>query len=163
MLIRVRAFGINRAKTYFRRGAWGDVARVTGIECVGEVEHDPSGRLTTGAKVVALMGGMGRTRNGSYAELTVAPSTNVLPIRSGLAWPDLAAIPECYATAWSSVIDHLQIEATQRLLVRGATSALGQAAVNIAHHHAGLQVRNRARARGLLPRCRTAAWPPRLA
>jgi NADPH:quinone reductase-like Zn-dependent oxidoreductase len=101
---------------------------------VGEVEADPSGDLASGTRVAALMGGMGRTRNGSYAELTVAPASNVLPIRSSLAWPELAAIPECYATAWSCVIDHLRLARDQRLLVRGGTSALGQAAVNIAHH-----------------------------
>ena len=134
VLIRVRAFGVNRAETYFRRGAWGDVARVSGIECTGEVEADPSGALAKGTRVVALMGGLGRTRNGSYAELTVAPASNVLPIRSSLAWPELAAIPECYATAWSCVVNQLRVERGAHLLVRGATSSLGQAAVNVAHH-----------------------------
>jgi NADPH:quinone reductase len=133
-LIRVRALGINRAETYFRRGLWGDVARVSGIECVGEVADDPSGRVPRGTKVAALMGGLGRTRNGSYAEFTVAPAANVVPIRSALAWPDLAAIPECYATAWSCLVEHLRIQSGQRLLVRGSTSALGQAAINIARH-----------------------------
>ena len=94
VLVRVRAFGVNRAETYFRRGLWGDVARVSGIECVGEVAHDPSGSLAEGEKVAALMGGMGRTRNGSYAELTVVPASNVVPLRSSLAWSELAAIPE---------------------------------------------------------------------
>ena len=134
VLIRVRAFGVNRAETYLRRGAWGrEVARVSGIECVGQVEHDPSGRLARGEKVAALMGGLGRTRNGSYAELTVAPATNVVPIRTTLGWPDLAAIPECYATAWACVVDQLRVTTGQRLVIRGATSALGQAAVNVAH------------------------------
>jgi NADPH:quinone reductase len=134
ILIRVRALGINRAETYFRRGLWGDVARVSGIECVGEVADDPSKRLPRGTAVAAMMGGLGRTRNGSYAELTVAPAANVVPIRSNLAWPALAAIPECYATAWSCLVEHLEMRAGQTLLVRGATPALGQAAVNIGHH-----------------------------
>ena len=60
ILIRVRAFGINRAETYFRRGLWGDVARVSGIECVGEVADDPSNRLPRGATVAAMMGGLAR-------------------------------------------------------------------------------------------------------
>jgi NADPH2:quinone reductase len=132
ILIRVRALGINRAETYFRRGLWGDVARVSGIECVGEVADDPSKRFPRGTIVAAMMGGLGRTRNGSYAELTVAPAANVVPVRSALTWPELAAIPECYATAWSCLVEHLEIQAGQTLLVRGATSALGQAAVNIA-------------------------------
>jgi NADPH:quinone reductase len=133
VLIRVRAFGVNRAETYFRRGSWGDVARVSGIECVGEVERDPSGRLARGQKVAALMGGLGRTRNGSYAERTVAPASNVVPIRSSLSWAELAAIPESYATAWSCVVEQVRVGPGDLLLVRGGTSTLGQAAVNVAH------------------------------
>ena len=53
-----------------RSGAWGPVAEISGIECVGIVRADPDGRFTPGQKVTALMGGMGRTLNGSYAEVT---------------------------------------------------------------------------------------------
>src|SRR5438874_2486703 len=45
--VRVRAFGINRAETYMRRGTWGDVVRVSGIECVGEVDFAPDGSKST--------------------------------------------------------------------------------------------------------------------
>jgi len=76
--------------------------------------------------------GMGRTRNGSYAEYVAAPAANVIPIRTSLSWSDLAAIPESYATAWSALTANLELMPGQSLLVRGATSALGQAAVNIA-------------------------------
>ena len=75
---------------------------------------------------------MGRTRNGSYAEYVAAPAANVVPIRTSLSWSDLAAIPESYATAWSALTANLELMPGQSLLVRGATSALGQAAVNIA-------------------------------
>jgi NADPH:quinone reductase-like Zn-dependent oxidoreductase len=78
------------------------------------------------------MGGLGRSRNGSYAEYTAAPAANVARIETSLDWPDLAAIPESYATAWLTLHSNLELEAGQWLLVRGATSALGQAAVNIA-------------------------------
>ncbi|GAA4834751.1 zinc-binding dehydrogenase [Kitasatospora terrestris] len=135
VLVRVRAFGLNHAETYMRSGAWGDVAAVTGIECAGTVEHDPSGRLPTGATVVALLGGMGRTRNGSYAELVTAPATNVVPVRTSLDWADLAAVPEVYATAWSALHGNLALRPGETLLVRGATSSLGQAAVNLARDH----------------------------
>src|SRR5260370_37987466 len=70
VVIEVKAFGLNRAETYMRSGAWGDVAEISGIECVGLVKADPDGRFAVGQKVVALMGGMGRLINGSYAELT---------------------------------------------------------------------------------------------
>ena len=50
-----------------------------------------------------------------------------------LPWEELAAIPESYATAWSAALrDISAISPGQTLVIRGATSALGQAAINIA-------------------------------
>ncbi|WP_168879438.1 zinc-binding dehydrogenase [Rhizobium sp. P28RR-XV] len=132
VLIAVKAFGLNRAELYFRSGAWGQVAEISGIECAGIVETDPEGIYTPGQKIIALMGGMGRTRNGSYAEFVSVPRENVVPVETDLPWEQLAALPESYATAWTCVIANLQLRATQTLLIRGATSALGQAALNIA-------------------------------
>jgi NADPH:quinone reductase len=134
VLIRVKAFGLNHAETYMRKGDWGDVVRISGIECVGLVEADPSGKFAPSQKVVAIMGGMGRTINGSYAEYTRAPASHVVPLKTDLPWEELAAIPEVYATAWTCLNGNLQLTAGQTLLIRGASSALGQAAVNIATH-----------------------------
>ena len=77
VLVRVRAFGLNRAEQYFRTGAWGDVAVISGIECVGEVAEDPAGRIGRGRRVLALMGGMGRSFAGSYAEYACVPAAFV--------------------------------------------------------------------------------------
>jgi NADPH:quinone reductase-like Zn-dependent oxidoreductase len=131
VLVRVHAFGLNHAECYFRSGAWGDVARVTGIEAAGTVEHDPAGVLAAGTRVVAVLGGMGRTRNGSYAELVTVPASNVAAVDVDLDWPVLAAVPEAYATAWSALHRNLELRAGQRLLVRGATSAVGQAVLQL--------------------------------
>jgi NADPH:quinone reductase-like Zn-dependent oxidoreductase len=132
LLIKVMAFGINRAEIYMRQGLWGDVAAVSGIECVGTVEQDPQGDLQPGQTVAAIMGGMGRTINGSYAEYTCVPRNNVVALNSKLDWAELAAIPESYATAWACLNDNLDLDHCQSLVVRGGTSALGQAAINIA-------------------------------
>jgi NADPH2:quinone reductase len=139
VLIEVKAFGLNHAEVYFRKGAWGDVAEISGIECVGLVKADPDGRFAHGQTVMALVGGMGRSINGSYAELVAVPSTNVVAIESELAWEELAAIPESYATAWTTLIGIMALAKDQTVAIRGATSALGQAAVNIAAH-AGARV-----------------------
>ena len=80
------------------------------------------------------MGGMGRTINGSYAEYTSVPVSNVVAIESELSWAELAAIPESYATAWTCLHRNLELKSGQTLVLRGATSALGQAALNIAAH-----------------------------
>jgi NADPH:quinone reductase-like Zn-dependent oxidoreductase len=139
VLIKVRAFGINRAETYMRKGQWPEIAPVSGIECVGEVVEDTTGTMRAGETVAAVMGGIGRNRNGSYAEYVTVPATNVFRLKTDLPWAELAAIPESYATAWSCLHSNLRIESGQVLLVRGATSALGQAAINIAKD-AGLTV-----------------------
>jgi NADPH:quinone reductase len=132
VVIRVRAFGLNHAETYMRSGNWGKVAQVPGIECAGTVAADPSGRLAAGTAVIAILGGLGRTRNGSYAELVAVPASNVVPVSTSLSWTDLVALPEVYATAWAGLHQNLGLRPGQTVLVRGATSSLGQAAVNIA-------------------------------
>lgn len=148
VLIEVKAFGVNHAEIYFRKGAWGNVAEITGIECVGVVKRDLQDRFQAGQKVLAVVGGMGRSINGSYAELVSVPTTNVIACETDLPWEDLAAIPESYATAWTSILGILQVAKGQTIAVRGATSALGQAAVNIASHlgaHVIATTRNSAR------------------
>jgi NADPH:quinone reductase-like Zn-dependent oxidoreductase len=132
VLIRVKAFGVNHAETHMRKGEWPEATPISGIEAVGTVAQDPSGTLPEGQKVLTIMGGLGRVRSGSYAEYTAAPATNVVAVDTKLDWTELAAIPESYSTAWLTLTDNLGLEAGQSLLVRGATSALGQAAVNIA-------------------------------
>jgi NADPH:quinone reductase len=139
VLIEVKAFGVNHAETHMREGKWPEATEISGIECAGLVKADPDGRLAAGQKVVAFMGGMGRSINGSYAELTSVPASNVLPVKTGLAWDALAAIPESYATAWAALYGNLDLKSGQTIVIRGATSALGQAAVNIASH-AGARV-----------------------
>jgi NADPH:quinone reductase-like Zn-dependent oxidoreductase len=139
VVIEVKAFGVNHAETYMRQGQWPEIDEVSGIECVGLVKADPGGKLAPGRTVAALMGGMGRTIHGSYAEYTNVPASNVVALETTLPWADLAAIPESYATAWTCLHGNLEVTGGQSLVIRGATSALGQAALNIAAH-AGLRV-----------------------
>jgi len=77
VVIEIKAFGINHAEMHMRRGEWAEAAPVSGIECVSLVKSCPAGEFPVGAKVAALMGGLGRTINGSYAEYTRAPASNV--------------------------------------------------------------------------------------
>lgn len=139
VVIEVKAFGINHAEMHMRRGEWAEAAPVSGIECVGLVKSCPGGEFPIGAKVAALMGGLGRTINGSYAQYTRAPVSNVALIEADLSWAELAAIPETYATAWTCLFRNLQITQGQTLLIRGATSSFGQAAVKLAVN-AGVRV-----------------------
>lgn len=148
VVIEVKAFGINHAEMHMRKGEWAEAAEISGIECVGIVKSCPGGEFAVGAKVAALMGGLGRTINGSYAEYTRAPASNVALIESDLPWAELAAIPETYATAWTCLFRSLEIKKGQLLLIRGATSSFGQAALKMSVN-AGVRViattRNRER------------------
>src|ERR1700753_2749451 len=84
VLIRVRAFGLNHADTYMRSGIWSFGVPVLGIEAVGTVEEDPSGSLAAGTPVMAVVGGMARTRQGSYAELVAVPVGNVAAVETSM-------------------------------------------------------------------------------
>ncbi|KAK2765455.1 hypothetical protein FQN54_008309 [Arachnomyces sp. PD_36] len=135
VLIKVRAFGLNHAEMHMRKGEWAEWMPISGIECVGIVAACPGGQFDVGTPVATLMGGLGRTINGSYAEYTLAKASNVVDLGSealDLGWAQLAAIPESYATAWTCLFRNLELKAGQRLLVRGGTSAFGRAAINLA-------------------------------
>lgn len=132
--IRTKAFGLNRAETYYRAGNFGEITepRIPGIEAVGEVVEDKSGQFRTGQKVITAMGGLMLARHGSYAEFVIAPASNVLAVETQLSWEELAALPEAYLTAWGALDKNLAIQKGQSLLVRGGTTTLGLAAITYA-------------------------------
>jgi NADPH2:quinone reductase len=132
--IAVKAFGLNRSELHTRLGLAEGVTfpRVLGIEAVGIVDAAPSSDLESGQQVVAMMGGMGRTFDGGYAEYTVVPRSQVISFHSDLPWETLGAIPETLQTAYGSLTTGLDLQSGQTLLIRGGTSALGLAAATIA-------------------------------
>jgi NADPH:quinone reductase-like Zn-dependent oxidoreductase len=105
VLIRVKAFGLNRSELFTRRGQSPGVKfpRILGIEAAGLVENAPSGEFRKDSVVLTAMGGMGREFDGSYAEYACVPATQVQVIESELDWPTLGAIPEMLQTAWGSL------------------------------------------------------------
>ena len=130
--VQVKALGLNHAESHMRKGEWDEYMPVTGLECVGLVTACPGGEFAVGTKVAAIMGGLGRSIPGTYAEYTRVPVSNLQAIETSLPWDHWAAIPETYATAWSTVFGILDVKRDQSLLIRGATSALGQAACHLA-------------------------------
>lgn len=135
-LVKVKAFGMNHSEQILRmHEIENDYIRkpiIPGIECVGEIADPSDSFFEKGQKVVALMGGMGRSFNGSYAEYALLPVHHVFPAESSLPWEQLGAMPETYFTAWGSLFEGLGLKPSDTLLVRGATCALGYAAIQIA-------------------------------
>lgn len=136
VLVKVKAFGLNHSEKILRleeiNESYIQKPVVPGIECVGIIENPSDSKFKKGQKVISLMGGMGRSFNGSYCQYALLPAHHVFSVESSLTWEQLAAIPETFFTAWSSLFECLQLKQTDTLLIRGATCALGYAAIKIA-------------------------------
>jgi NADPH:quinone reductase-like Zn-dependent oxidoreductase len=141
-LIRVEAFGLNRSE-YMTLQGWSGAAvefpRILGIECVGVVEAVAEGsQVVPGTTVAAVMGGMGRAFDGGYAEYALLPEFQLIALATTLPWDVLGALPETFITAAGSLAP-LGLTAGQALLVRGATSSVGLACLELARA-AGLRL-----------------------
>lgn len=137
VLVRVKAFGLNRAEIMTRQGHSGDAVpwpRIIGIECVGEIANASDSGLPVGQTVATAMGGLGRSHDGSYAEYVLVPTPQLMPIETSLSWAEFGALPETYLTAWGVVIEAMDIRPKQTVLVRAATSSVGRAAIEILKH-----------------------------
>jgi NADPH:quinone reductase len=134
VLIEVKAFGLNRSELHTRQGLASGVTfpRVLGIEAAGLVAQCPGGEFPVGQQVVTMMGGMGRTFDGGYAEYTRVPASQVIPFASDLDWSTLGAVPEMLQTAYGSLTIGLDAQPGQSLLIRGGTSSVGMAAAVLA-------------------------------
>ena len=139
VLVKVKAFGLNRSELMLRAEEvdeeYINSPIIPGIECAGVVVDAGNTRFKKNETVVALMGGVGRNFDGSYAEYALLPEKQVFSV-DGLVdqmeWDEIAAIPETWFTAWGSLFTCLGIRPGESLLIRGGTSALGLAALQIA-------------------------------
>jgi NADPH2:quinone reductase len=136
VLIKVKAFGLNRSEMFTRQGHSPSVKFpiVQGIECVGVIDEDPSGTFAKGQKIAAIMGEMGRSFNGGYAEYALVPLNIIFEFESDLPWSSIGAIPEMFQTVSGSLQEALEIKKGETLLIRGGTSSIGMLACQLAKH-----------------------------
>jgi len=133
VLIRVRAAGVNRPDVLQRNGGYPPppgAPDTMGLEVAGEVEV-AAGRWHVGDRVCALLGG------GGYAEYAVVDARHVLPIPfhpdpDGSDFIQAAALPETVFTVYANVFEHGRLQPGEVLLVHGATSGIGVAAIQMA-------------------------------
>jgi NADPH:quinone reductase-like Zn-dependent oxidoreductase len=157
VLVRVRACALNHLDLWVRRGLpgisiplphipgsdiAGEVARVgelvsrvkvgqkvllaPGISC-GQCEHCVAGRDNL-CRRYTLFGYM---VDGGCAEFVKSPEVNVLPIPGDLSFEEAAAVPLVFLTAWHMLMTRARLRPGEDLLVLGAGSGVGSAAVQI--------------------------------
>jgi len=128
ILIRIRAAGVNRPDLLQRTGNYPPppgAPETLGLEVAGEVVL-ASGRWREGDNVCALLGG------GGYAEYACVDARHALPIPAGLDFIHAAALPETVFTVYANVFEHGALKSGETLLVHGATSGIGVAAIQMA-------------------------------
>ena len=131
VLIEVAAAGVNRPDVMQRQGAYPPppgASNIPGLEVSGHVVANGPGahRYEAGAVVCALVHG------GGYAEFSVAPEGQTLPVPAGLALADAAGLPETFFTVWTNLFERARLSAGERLLVHGGASGIGTTAIQIA-------------------------------
>ncbi len=75
---------------------------------------------------------IGRKRNGGYAEKVAVPGANLLPYPENLMWEEAAAVPLVFLTAWHMLVGRAKLRAGEDVLVIGAGSGVGSAAIQVA-------------------------------
>jgi NADPH:quinone reductase-like Zn-dependent oxidoreductase len=160
-LVQVRACGINHLDLWVRRGLPGlspEMPHILGNDVVGEVVAVGAAvrHLTPGQRTLVLptlscgtcprcMDGddhlcrehdvLGRRRNGGYAERVTVPAGNCLPYPGRLPWEQAAAVPLVFLTAWHMLVGRARVRPGETVLVMGAGSGVGSAAIQVARLH----------------------------
>ncbi|MCS7117575.1 MAG: zinc-binding dehydrogenase [Thaumarchaeota archaeon] len=156
-LIRVEATGVNRIDVWLRTGLYPvRLPHVLGVDVAGTVLEDPSETFKAGDRVLVYpnvgcgrcelcaageenlcprMERVGQHRWGGYAETVAVHSRALIRIPDNLAFEEAASIPVNFLTAWDALVRAARISCNDSVLVVGAGSGVGYAAIQIAKLH----------------------------
>jgi len=159
VLVRVRAVALNHLDLFVRRGLpslhlsmphilgsdiAGEVAavgeEVTGWQTGDRVILNPT--LSCGTCALCLRGEdnycrrfevIGEHVHGGYAQYIAVPARNVYPLPRDLSFPDAAAIPLVYATAWRMIVTQARVRPGEVVLILGIGGGVSSAALQVAY------------------------------
>ncbi|MFC3889278.1 NADPH:quinone reductase [Salinispirillum marinum] len=139
LLIAVKAAGVNPVDTYIRAGINNYSAKfphTPGMDGAGEV-------AAVGKNVVGFAVGdrvyFNRNLTGSAAEFALCEPSNCFPLADAVSFAEGAGIGVPYTTAHRALFGRAQAKAGEKVLIHGATGAVGIACVQLAKA-AGLTV-----------------------
>src|SRR5271156_208642 len=156
VLVRVRACALNHLDIWVRKGLPGvKLPHILGSDIAGEIVA--VGEYVTGftpgqrvllapmhfcnhcAKCSAglqnqcpAFTALGNSVDGGYCQLIAVPPVNVIPIPDSLDFNQAASVPLVFLTAWHMLVGLAKIRQGQTVLVLGAGSGVGIAAIQIA-------------------------------
>lgn len=108
--------------------------RILGIELIGTVASEGS-QLPRRTLIAICMGGLGRQIPGSYAEYACVSKLFIHGLgETTLPLATLAALPEMMQTTYGALTQGLDLQKGESLLIRGATSSIGLAAIQLARY-----------------------------
>ena len=127
LLIRVRAAGLNRGEFIAGHGLHGGGAKALGMEAAGDV-------VKCGPRVTEFQPGakvMGRCP-GAFAEYAVMDLREAISVPAGLSWVEAASIPLVFLVVYDMLVIQGRMAAGEWLLIAGASSGVGVAALQTA-------------------------------
>jgi NADPH:quinone reductase-like Zn-dependent oxidoreductase len=156
VLVRVRACAMNHLDIWVRKGTTkSPLPHIPGSDVAGEIVE--VGEYVTGLQLGqrvllapmtfcnrcrACTAGvqnlcpeftvLGNRNDGGDCELIAVPAVNVVPIPDSLGFNEAASVPLVFLTAWHMLLGRAALRPGQTVLVLGASSGVGVAAIQIA-------------------------------
>jgi len=132
VLVKVKAAAVNPVDWKIRDGL-GELfglklPLILGCEVAGTVEETGGTDFTRGDEVYGYLG----AHSGGYAEYVAAPASEFVRKPGNVDFDTAASVPVGALTAWQGIFDHGKLASGQRILITGASGAVGSMAVQLA-------------------------------